>query len=58
MIPRDQPRPANPTIPAGSGDVPQTHLQDVLPELNDLSQKVGGLEHLAEIVESLRQANE
>jgi hypothetical protein len=32
-----------------------TSLQAVLPEIKDLSQKVGGLEHLSEIVENLKQ---
>lgn len=30
-------------------------LQEVLPEIKDLAQKVGGMKHLAEIAETLEQ---
>lgn len=43
--------------PMGTSD-PQagpTRLQDVLPEINDLAGKVGGLEHLSDIVDNLKQ---
>ena len=32
-------------------------LQNVLPDIKKLSEKVGGLQHLAEIVDALRQPN-
>lgn len=34
---------------------PRTRLQDVLPEIQALAQRVGGLSRLAEIVEQLRR---
>jgi hypothetical protein len=37
---------------------PQTRLQDVLPELKNLAQKVGGMEQLAQIIETLKPAKE
>jgi hypothetical protein len=33
-----------------------TRLQEILPEIKDLAQKVGGMKHLAEIAETLQQA--
>jgi hypothetical protein len=33
-------------------------LQEVLPEIKDLAQKVGGMKNLAEIAETLEQADE
>jgi hypothetical protein len=42
---------------AGDGDGSESHrLQDVLPAIMDLAQKVGGLKQLAEIVATLREA--
>jgi hypothetical protein len=38
----------------GPGDA--NRLQEVLPEIKDLAQKVGGMKHLAEIAETLEQA--
>ena len=32
-----------------------SRLQEVLPEIKDLAQKVGGMKHLAEIAETLEQ---
>jgi len=32
-----------------------TSLQDVLPQIKDLAEKVGGLEHLSEIIDNLKQ---
>jgi hypothetical protein len=32
-----------------------TSLQDVLPQIKDLAEKVGGLDHLAEIIDTLKQ---
>jgi hypothetical protein len=41
----------------GAGTVPGTsELQDVLPQIKDLAQRVGGMERLAEIVRTLREA--
>ena len=33
-----------------------TVLQDVLPEIKSLSEKVGGMDHLSKIVDALKQA--
>jgi hypothetical protein len=38
--------------------VAQSRLQDVLPEVKDLAQKVGGLEQLSQIIENLKQCKE
>jgi hypothetical protein len=38
----------------GPGD--PNRLQEVLPEIKDLAQKVGGMKNLAEIAETLEQA--
>jgi hypothetical protein len=46
-----EPTPVGPTQPASG----PTLLQDVLPEIKNLSDKVGGMEHLAQIVEILKQ---
>ena len=35
---------------------PQTRLEEVLPQIKDLAQKVGGMHQLAEIIKSLEQA--
>ena len=35
-----------------------TRLQDVLPEVNDLANRVGGLEHLGELVKTLKETKE
>jgi hypothetical protein len=37
---------------------PQTRLQEVLPELNKLAQKVGGMEQLSQIIETLKAPQE
>ncbi|MBV9125302.1 MAG: hypothetical protein JO112_18245 [Planctomycetes bacterium] len=36
----------------------QCNLQDILPEIKDLAQRVGGLKRLAELVETLQQSQE
>jgi hypothetical protein len=36
----------------------QTTLQDILPEINDLAGKVGGMDRLAEIVHTLQTSKE
>jgi CBS domain-containing protein len=48
-------------LPAVGKDQPggaQHRLQDVLPEVKDVAQKVGGFKHLAEIAETLDQPKE
>ena len=35
-----------------------TRLQDVLPDIKELSEKVGGLEQLSRIIDTLKQAKE
>ncbi len=40
------------------GPTAQSRLQDVLPEVKDLAQKVGGLEQLSQIIETLKQCKE
>jgi hypothetical protein len=37
---------------------PQTRLQEVLPEVNKLAQKVGGIEQLSQIIETLKRPKE
>lgn len=43
--------------PMGTSDpeAGPTRLQDVLPDINDLAGKVGGLENLSDIVDNLKQ---
>jgi CBS domain-containing protein len=62
-----QPAHANPVAPEAQAlqavgkDQPggaQHRLQDVLPEVKDVAQKVGGFKHLAEIAETLDQPKE
>jgi hypothetical protein len=51
------PAPASP-LPAGANEPEPspTRLQEVLPEVKDLAGKVGGLEKLSDIVETLKEA--
>jgi hypothetical protein len=37
---------------------PQTALQDVLPEINQLAARVGGLGRLARLIDELRQSKD
>jgi hypothetical protein len=37
---------------------PQTTLQDVLPEINQLAARVGGLGRLARLIDELRQSKD
>jgi hypothetical protein len=41
-----------------ASDSPQHRLQDVLPEIRELAQKVGGYKQLAELVETLAARSE
>jgi hypothetical protein len=43
-------------VPAEAGE--QTRLQDVLPEIRDVAQKVGGMRQLADIAQTLDQTEE
>ena len=53
------PVPAQPQTAGGNQPAAgPRQLQDVLPDIKDLSDKVGGLEHLSEIVDTLKQAHE
>jgi hypothetical protein len=49
-----QPHPAADAASEPADD-PKTRLQDVLPEINQIAQKVGGYQRLAEIVETLNE---
>ncbi len=42
----------------GGGPADPGRLQEVLPEIKDLAQKVGGMKNLAEIAETLDRADE
>lgn len=45
-------------VPASQSDVTNEkhRLQDVLPEIKDLAQRVGGLQQLAELIDTLQHA--
>jgi hypothetical protein len=45
------------TLPGAEAADPN-RLQEVLPQIKDLAQKVGGMKKLAEIAETLEQADE
>src|SRR5262249_9209831 len=55
-------RPAVPAAPQTPGEkepaTPQARLQEVLPKVKDLAQQVGGMEQLAQIIETLKQSKE
>jgi hypothetical protein len=56
-------QPVDPAVlPAATGgSAPQagpTQLQEVLPAIKDLAEKVGGLDHLSDIVETLKRPKE
>jgi hypothetical protein len=46
----------HPAAPQGAPE--QGRLQDVLPEIKDLAQRVGGLQQLARIIADLQQSKE
>ena len=49
---------ADTTPGSAPGGSPQHRLQDVLPEITNLAQRVGGMKQLAEIIATLQQAKE
>ena len=52
------PAPAAPPAGANEPEAGPTRLQEVLPEVKDLAEKVGGLEKLSDIVETLKETKE
>ncbi len=52
------PQPIDPAAQVLEGNEDQHRLQEVLPEIKDLAQKVGGMKQLAEIAETLDQTKE
>jgi hypothetical protein len=53
----ETPEAAKDAAPAAAGDN-QTQLQDILPTLNDLAKRVGGMKQLAALVNDLAQPKE
>jgi hypothetical protein len=54
-----EPHPTAHAVPAPPGNSPATgneRLQEILPEINKLAQKVGGIKKLAEIIQQLDRA--
>jgi len=49
---------APPTARANEPEAVPTRLQEVLPDVKDLAGKVGGLENLSDIVETLKETKE
>lgn len=63
--PHDAPQPMASAAPQetvqqqpGAAAPSQHRLQDILPEINDLAQRVGGMKQLAEIIKTLQQSKE
>jgi hypothetical protein len=50
----DQPKSAGASQPATG----PTSLREVLPQIKELAEKVGGLQHLSEIIDTLKQPQE
>jgi hypothetical protein len=58
-----EPLPHGARSPTGAAHTPsaagaQTSLQEVLPQIKDLAQRVGGLRKLAEIIANLEESKE
>ncbi|MCI0458234.1 MAG: hypothetical protein L0Z62_14815 [Gemmataceae bacterium] len=49
-------QPIDPAAHALEGNQEQPRLQEILPEIQSLAQKVGGMKRLAEIIETLEQS--
>jgi hypothetical protein len=49
-------QPVDPTAQALEGNPEQLPLQEILPEIQNLAQKVGGMKRLVEIIETLEQS--
>ena len=48
-----EPIPPKPDVGDNSSEAGETKLQDLLPEINELAQKVGGFKKLSEIADTL-----